>query len=159
MLNTVEIKTPSMVLQSFIENYQITPSFLSKEIKLSYQVILNILKGKAKITVPIAIQLGAYFGNTPFFWLDKQISSEIMELSSNKKFLALIKKIPRAVRPRGKVKKAEVKSTKRKSNTISEKRKKAAKVPGAKTARGKKPAKVSGAKAARGKKSAKVRSR
>jgi addiction module HigA family antidote len=140
MPKTAKTKTPSVVLQSFIDDYQINPYFLSKEIKVSYQTVTNILKQKARITVPIAIRLGTYFGNSPKYWIDIQASSEIDELSNNKKFLSSIKSIPKAVKPKGKTK-TEVKSTKRKSNTISEKRKKAAKVPGAKTTRGKKAAK------------------
>ena len=129
-------QTPGAALQSFIDEYQINPFFLSKEIKLSYQAVLNILKGKAKITVQTALRLSKYFKNSPLYWLSIQIGSEIDTLSGNKKFLSVIKSIPTAVKPKSKAK-AEVKSTKRKSNTISEKRKKAAKSPGAKTARGK----------------------
>ncbi|MCL2765146.1 MAG: HigA family addiction module antitoxin [Treponema sp.] len=130
-------KTPGSVLQSFIDDYQINPFYLSKEIKLSYQTILNIIKGKAKISVPTALRLGKYFNNSPMYWLNIQLSSEIDELSANKKFLSLVKSIQKAEKPKGTAK-AEVKTTKRKSNSISEKRKNASKVPGAKQARGRK---------------------
>jgi len=131
------IQTPGAVLQSLIDDYQINPFFLSKQVKLSYQSILNILKGKAKISVQIALRLAKYFNNSPMYWMNIQISSEINTLSANKKFLSVIKSIPKAEKPKGKAK-AEVKSAKRKSNTLSEKRKKAAKVPGAKKTRGRK---------------------
>jgi addiction module HigA family antidote len=132
---TKTAQTPGSVLQSFIDEYHINPFFLSKEIKLSYHTVLNILKGKGKITVPTAIRLGTYFDNTPAFWLDVQSSSEINELTSNKKFVSIIKSIPKAKKPT--VKASAGTKAKPKSNTLSEKRKKAAKVPGARAARGK----------------------
>jgi addiction module HigA family antidote len=124
-------KTPGSALQSFLDEYQITAFFLSKEINLSYQTVLNILKGKAKISVPTALRLGKYFGNSPQYWMDVQVSSEISELSANKKFSAILQKIPKAQKPKA----GKAKTTK--SNALSAKRKKAAKVPGAKKARGK----------------------
>ena len=125
-------KSPGSVLQSFLDEHQITAFYLSKEIDLSYQTVLNIVKGKAKISVATALRLGKYFGNSAQYWMDVQVSSEINELSANKKLSSVIKKIPKAQKTKGAKKKA--KSTK--SNALSEKRKKAAKVPGAKSARG-----------------------
>jgi len=136
MPKKITIKTPGTVLQSFIDEYQINPFFLSKAIKVNYQTIINIIKGKAKISVQTAICLGAYFGNSPKYWIDIQASSEIDALSANKKFLSIVKSIPKAVKPKGKAK-ASVKLTKRKPNTLAEKRKKAAKIPGAKSVKGK----------------------
>jgi len=130
-------KSPGDVLQSFIDDYRINPFFLSKEIKLSYQTIVNILKGKAKITVPTALRLGKYFGNSPKYWLDIQLTSEIDELSSNKKFLSIIKNIPKAKKGSGKAPRTgKAKPANKKTKTLAEKRKKAAKAPGAKKARG-----------------------
>jgi len=130
-------QTPGEVLQSFIDEYQINPFFLSNQIKVAYQSVTNIIKGKARITVPMALRLGQFFGNSPKFWIDIQSSSEIDELSTDKKFLSVIKSISKIEKPKNR-EKAEVKSVKRKHNSISEKRKKASKVPGSKSARGKK---------------------
>jgi len=130
-------KTPGAELQSFIDQYQINPFFLSKQLKLSYQTILNIVKGDAKITAQTAMRLGKYFNVPPKYWLDIQVASEIDELSANKKFAAILKSIPKASKPTGKAKAA-----KGKTNTLAEKRKKAAKVPGAKAAKGKKAGKA-----------------
>ncbi|MDR0501821.1 MAG: HigA family addiction module antidote protein [Treponema sp.] len=96
MPKTAKSKTPGAILQSFIDEYQINPFFLSKEILVNYQTVTNILKEKARITVPMAIRLAQYFSNSPKYWLDIQASSEIDELSADKKFLASIKKIPKA---------------------------------------------------------------
>jgi len=126
--------TPASVLQSFIDEYQINPFSLSKQIHLSYQTVLNILKGRGKITVPTALRLGKYFGQSPVFWLEIQIAAEIIELAKNKKFLSMIKSIPKAQKITAKTK-APAKTKKRKTKTLSEKRKRAAKVPGARRAK------------------------
>jgi len=114
------LKTPAEVLQSYIDEYQINPFSLSKSIKMAYQSVANILKGKGKISANIAIRLGQYFGNTPQFWLDIQAQSEIAELSSDKKFTAVLSKIPKAVKPSGKkTKEPKTASKKRKRTTIN----------------------------------------
>jgi len=139
MPKAVKPQTPGAVLQSFIDNYQINPFSLSKSLQVAYQSVTNIINGKARISVQMALRLAQYFGNSPKYWIDVQASSEIDELSADKKFIASIKKIPRVQKPAGKAKKEPKAAAggKRKSNTLAEKRKKAAKVPGAKKPRGK----------------------
>jgi antitoxin HigA-1 len=127
-------KTPGAVLQSFIDKYQINPFSLSKSISMNYKTIRDILNGSARITVPIALRLGKYFGNTPQFWLDKQITLEFNKLAADKKFQSVLKNIPKAEIQKSPPKE---KSAKRKPNTLREKRKKAAKIPGAKKSFGK----------------------
>jgi len=133
MPKTAKPQTPGAVLQKFIEDYQTNPFALSKSLKVTYQTVTHIIKGMSRITVQMALRLSQYFGNSPKYWLDIQASSEIDELSSDRKFLSEIKNIPRAEKPSGKAKAA-----KKKTNTLAEKRNKAAKVPGAKKPRGKK---------------------
>jgi addiction module HigA family antidote len=125
-------QTPAAVLQSFIDEYQTNAFTLSKSIHFDYKTLLNILKGKGKITVPTAIRLGKFFGQTPAFWINIQTASEINELSKNKKFTSIVKNIPRAQKPSAKERAA---SAKGKTKTLAEKRKKAAKVPGARGAK------------------------
>ncbi|MDR1837650.1 MAG: HigA family addiction module antidote protein [Treponema sp.] len=124
-------KTPASVLQSFIDEYQINAFSLSKNIHLSYQTVLNILKGKGKISVPTALRLGKYFSQSPEFWLNIQIASDIDKLTQNKKFVSMINSIPRAQKNTGKTKTtAKTKPARRKTKTLSEKRKSAAKAAG-----------------------------
>jgi addiction module HigA family antidote len=130
-------KTPAFVLQSFIDEYQINPFSLSKSIHLNYQTILRILKGNGKITVSTALRLGKFFNLSPAYWIDIQFASEINELAKNKKFISMIKSIPKARKPAEQTKTtSKTKPAKRKNKTLSEKRRKAAKIPGAKSARG-----------------------
>jgi len=128
-------KTPAFVLQSLIDEYQTNPFSLSKAAHLDYPTLRKILKGKGRITVPTAIKLGKYFGQSPAYWVDLQSSYEINELSKNKKFVSLVNSIPKAQKTPVKAKAAPAKG---KTKTLAEKRKKAAKVPGARAAKGKK---------------------
>jgi len=127
-------KTPGSVLQSFIDKYQLNPFSLSKSISMNYKTVRDILSGNARITVPIAFRLGKFFGNTPHFWLDKQLALEFSKLAADKKFQSILKKIPKAEKQKSSVKE---KPAKRKPNTLHGKRKKAAKIPGAKGSFGK----------------------
>ena len=139
MPRTANLQTPGAVLQSFIDDYQINAFSLSKSIKVAYQSVTNILKGKGRISVQIALRLARYFGNSPEYWLNVQSSSEIDKLSADKNFVRIIQSIPSAKKTAGKTKKIEkTKTGNNKTKTLAEKRKKAAKVPGAKKTRGKK---------------------
>ena len=148
MPKTAKPKTPGSVLQKYIDDYQTNPFALSKSLNVAYQTVTHIIQGKSRITVPMALKLAQYFGNSAKFWLDLQASSEIEELSNDKKFIAEIKKIPKASdvktskKTTGKTKiKSKAKAGKRKTKTLAEKRKKASKVPGSKKARSGKPKK------------------
>ncbi|MCL2266883.1 MAG: HigA family addiction module antitoxin [Treponema sp.] len=133
-------KKPGEALQSYIDDYRINAFSLSKSLNVAYQSVTNIINGKARISVQMALRLGQFFGNSPEYWLDIQIASEIDELGKNKKFVKEIKSIPKAKKPSGKAeKKVTAKAGKKKTNTLAEKRKKASKVPGA---RGRKPKKT-----------------
>ena len=52
MPKTIKPQNPGLVLQSYLDEYHITAFYLSKQINLSNAQILNIIHGKAKITVP-----------------------------------------------------------------------------------------------------------
>ena len=136
MPRTAKSQTPGAVLREYIDKYQINAFSLSKSLDVAYQSVINILNGKTRISVQMALRLAAYFGNSVKFWIDVQTSSEIDELSANKKFLSSIKKIPKAgtaaPKSTGKAKKEKKAKAGKKTKTLAEKRKKAAKAPGSK---------------------------
>ena len=139
MPRTAKPQTPGAILQSFIDEYQINAFLLSKEILVNYQTVTNILKGKARITVKTALRLAAYFGNSPKYWIDIQVSSEIDELSADKKFLSVIKSISKVSKPTGKPKtETKAKLSKKEPKKSANKRAKAVKTSGAKKPKGKK---------------------
>ena len=136
---TASAVTPSEELQKFIDDYQTNPFALSKALNVAYQSVTHILQGKARISPKMAIRLSSHFGNPVKYWLDIQTSADLAELSADKKFQSSLKKITKAVKPSGKLKKEKnPKIGKGKTNTLAEKRKKTAKIPGSKKARGKK---------------------
>jgi len=128
------VKTPATVLQSLIDEYQTNPFALSKNTHLAYQTITKILNGKGKIRVPIALKLGKYFGKHAAYFVDIQVKAIETELSKNKTFTKQLNSIQKAKKPTGKAA-PKTKGKKSKTNSLSVKRKKAAKVPGARRAK------------------------
>jgi len=124
-------QTPSSVLSSLMEEYQLNPLSLSREISLSHSAVRLIVNGKGKVTVPTAFRLAKYFGQTPEYWLDLQRASDLEAAQKNKDLMAIIKGIAKAKNPTAKSKAKEKPARK---TTLSDKRKNAAKVPGAKAA-------------------------
>ena len=122
-------QTPASVLMALMDEYQLNPFSLSKEINLSYASVRQIVIGKSKVTVPTALRLAKYFGQTPDYWLDLQRDVEIKEAENDKKLMAIVKGIAKAKKSAAKAKTQEKTA---KKTTLSDKRKIAAKVPGAK---------------------------
>ena len=126
-------KTPESVLISFMDEYQLNPFSLSKAICLSPSAVRLMVIGKSKITVPTALRLAKLFGQTPAFWLDLQREADIKDASKDKKLSAILKGISKVKKPAGKpVSTGKVKVSRK--STLSDKRKKAAKVPGSRPA-------------------------
>jgi len=137
MLKTA--KTPVSVLTALMDEYQLTPYSLSKAINLSNSAVLQIVKGKNKITVPTALRLSKFFDKPAAFWLDIQREADLNEAAKDKELSAILKGITKAKKPAKKSKApAKAKPAKQakplKKTTLKDKRKKAAKVPGSKTA-------------------------
>ena len=124
-------KTPSSALVSLMEEYGLNPNSLSKEIGLPYATIRMLVFGKAKFSAPTALRLAKFFGNAPAFWLSLQQDADLIEAEKDKKLQSALKKIKKAVKQAPKPKAAVKPGGK---TTLSDKRKAAAKVPGAKPA-------------------------
>jgi plasmid maintenance system antidote protein VapI len=122
------VKTPATVLQSLIDEYQISAFSLSKATHIDYQAIRKILNGTGKIRVPIAIKLGKFFGQPPAYFVNIQFKAIENELAGNKTFTKQLNSIQKAQKPTGKAA-SKTKAEKSKTNTLSAKRKKAAKIP------------------------------
>jgi addiction module HigA family antidote len=129
-------QTPGAVLKSLMDGYQLTPAKLGAAIKLSQSAVYQVVIGKTKISVPMAIRLAKYFGKTPGYWLDLQNTYDLAEAANDTKLSAIVKGIPKAQKP------APVKAVKAKAPA-----KKAAKKPARKAVPAKKAAKRSAVKA------------
>jgi len=126
-------KSPNSVLLSLIDKYQLNPYALSKEIRLSYSAVRQIISGESKITAQTAFRLAKFFGQGPVFWLDLQRDADIREVEKDKKLSAVLKGITKVKKPASGVK-AKAKAESGRKKTLSDKRKLAARKPGAKPA-------------------------
>jgi len=133
-------QTPATVLQTLMEEYQLNTFSLSKSIHLSNSAVRLLVIGKAKITVSTALRFAKFFGQTPAYWLDLQREADLNEASKDKELQELLKKITKPKKPAAP--KPETSKKPGKKQTLSDKRKKAAKIPGARTAKGTRAKKV-----------------
>jgi addiction module HigA family antidote len=72
-------QTPGAVLQSFMDDYQLNTGKLAEAVKLSLSAIRQVVIGKSKISVSVALRLAKYFGNTPQYWIDLQNQYDLSE--------------------------------------------------------------------------------
>ena len=133
-------QTPASALKSLLDEYQLNPFSLSKQIGLSSSAVRQIVIGKSGLTVPTALRLAKFFGQTPAFWLDLQLQTDMQAAKDDKELQDSLKAIPMAKKPTATVSSKEKAQTKSgKKETLADKRKKAEKIPGAKPARGRRP--------------------
>ena len=83
---------PGEVLQEeFLQEFQISQNKLGREIGMSPRAINEIVHGKRSITANSALRLAKYFGTSPEFWLNLQISYDLEEAAK----VIDVKSIPR----------------------------------------------------------------
>jgi len=92
-------QTPASVLQSLMDEYQLNPFSLAKAINLSNSAVRLLVIGKSKVTVPTALRLAKFFGQTPAFWLDLQREADISEASKDQELQNTLKTILKAKKP------------------------------------------------------------
>ena len=92
-------QTPAVALKSLLDEYQLNPFSLSKQIGLSTSAVRQIVIGKSGITVPTALRLAKFFGQTPDFWLDLQLQADMQNASNDKALQDVLKTIPKAKKP------------------------------------------------------------
>lgn len=62
----------TVIRREFLDELEITPYRLAKEIKVDPARISQILAGKRAISADTALRLGRYFGTGPEFWISLQ---------------------------------------------------------------------------------------
>jgi antitoxin HigA-1 len=127
-------QTPATVLQSLMDEYQLNPFSLSKAIHLSHSAVRLLAIGKSKVSVSTAMRLAKFFDQAPTYWLDMQREADLIEAAKDKKLQDILKAITKAKKPAAP--KPETAKKPAKKQTLSDKRKKAAKTPGARAAKG-----------------------
>ena len=73
---------PGEHLAEFLEEFEITPYRLAKEIHVPQTRIGDLIKGKRGITADTALRLSKYFGSSAQFWLNLQARYD-MEVASD----------------------------------------------------------------------------
>jgi antitoxin HigA-1 len=68
-----------MLLEEFLVPMNITQRQLADAIQVPYQRINEIINGKRGITSSTALRLAKYFGNTPDFWMNLQLRSDLFD--------------------------------------------------------------------------------
>ena len=125
----ITAKDPGSVLKSFLDEYQLNPSKLGKEVELSQSTIRQITLNKMKISIPIAKRFAKFFGNTEKFWIDLQTNYSLIEAAEDTELNEILDRINKAVKPvpekkaaRGSEPKTETKKVKadKKTNKSSE---------------------------------------
>jgi len=92
-------QTPATVLQSLMDEYQLNPFSLSKELHLSNSAVRLLVIRKANISVSTALRLAKFFGQTPAYWLDLQREADLNEASKDKELQDTLKVILKAKKP------------------------------------------------------------
>jgi addiction module HigA family antidote len=92
-------QTPGAALQSFMNDYQVTPGGLAKTIGMSQSGVRQIAIGQTGITIPVALRLAKYFGTTPDYWINLQIGKDLSDAAKDPKLSDILKKIPKAAKP------------------------------------------------------------
>ena len=77
----------TILLEEFMEPLGITAYKLSKEIKVQQTAVSQIIKGRRRITVDMALRLSRYFGNSAQFWLNLQNYYDIETEMEEKEYL------------------------------------------------------------------------
>ena len=89
-------QTPATVLKSLLDEYQLNPFSLSKQIGLSASAVRQIVVGKSGISVPTALRLSKFFGQPVAFWLDLQWQADLQAAKNDAALQDALKAIPKA---------------------------------------------------------------
>ena len=116
-------KDPGTYLKSLLEEYQLNPSKLGKEVGLSQSTIRQITLNKMKISIPIAMRFAKFFGNSVDFWIKLQTNYSLAEAEEDTELKQIIDKINKAVKPTPAQKAAASKAAEKKGTGANKKEK------------------------------------
>jgi addiction module HigA family antidote len=91
------VLVPGTVLkEQFLDKYGINVSKLSADIGLSPSAIRQLINGRLKISLEIALKLEKYFDKPVKYWIDLQNAYSLADLSKDLELQDELKKIPKA---------------------------------------------------------------
>jgi addiction module HigA family antidote len=93
-------QSPGTVLLLLLRAYQMNPTSLARQIRLSQASVRLMTLDKIKISAQAALRLGKFFNIKPDYWMDLQKSYDLSVAAKDSKLAAELKKIPIAEKPR-----------------------------------------------------------
>ena len=66
-----------MLLEEFLQPMGLTQRDLATAIRVPYQRVNELVRGKRGITPSTALRLAKFFGNTPGFWMNLQLRCDL----------------------------------------------------------------------------------
>jgi len=85
-------KIGDILVEEFLEPFEITPYRLAKDLGVSTSSVLDLVHNKRKISVEMALRLSKYFGTSSKFWLNMQNELDLRE--AKEKLGDVLVKIP-----------------------------------------------------------------
>lgn len=83
---------PGLILKDELEEFDITPTELARQIDVPPNRISQIISGKRSITGDTALRFGHWFGVDPAFWLNLQAQFELA--TADRETGDIIRKLP-----------------------------------------------------------------
>ena len=80
-----------MLLHEFLTPMQLTQRDLANGIRVPYQRINEIIRGRRGVTPATALRLSRFFGTSPDFWLNLQIRFDLFQ--SHQKEAPILRRI------------------------------------------------------------------
>lgn len=93
MERLANIHPGEVLLEEFLNPFEISAYKLSKDIGIPQTRISEIIKGRRRITADTALRLSHYFGTSPKFWLGLQDDYDLEEELAKKEEFKNIKRI------------------------------------------------------------------
>jgi addiction module HigA family antidote len=97
----VPVVSPAVILkEKFMAPFQLKPAALAKGINTNPAVISNVLNGKQRITIPLALRLAKFFKTPDAYWSDLQYQYDLFQITQNPEFKAAIQAIKAVEKPK-----------------------------------------------------------
>jgi addiction module HigA family antidote len=72
-----------MLREDFLPEYGLTLSGFAKSLRVSRQMVNELLRERRAVSPEMALQLSPLFGNSPEFWLNAQRAVDLLEAARN----------------------------------------------------------------------------
>jgi addiction module HigA family antidote len=93
------VQAPGVVLQSYLDEYQLNPGKLAQAVGLSQSAVRQVVIGKTRISVPVALRFAKYFGNKAEDWIEIQNKYDLAEAKKDSELNAVLQGISKAKKP------------------------------------------------------------